>query len=67
MATSDTNTGTRSVPSPCVRLCTLGDDDICVGCYRSIEEIMQWTRLDNSQKLEVLERCDRRRQDRVRV
>ncbi len=67
MATSDTETAPRSIPSPCVRLCTLGDDDICVGCYRSLEEIMQWTRLDNPQKLEVLERCDSRRQGRVRV
>ena len=67
MATSDTESNPRSVPSPCVRLCTLGDDDICVGCYRSIEEIMQWTRLDNSQKQDVLNRCDSRRKDRLRV
>ncbi len=67
MAISDTETTLRSVPSPCVRLCTLDDDDICVGCFRSIEEIMQWTRLDNSEKLEVLQRCDTRRQDRIRA
>ena len=67
MATSDTELTYRSVPSPCVRLCTLGDDDICVGCFRSIEEITQWTKLDNTQKLEVIERCNSRRQDRLRV
>ncbi|MCV6625615.1 MAG: DUF1289 domain-containing protein [Cellvibrionaceae bacterium] len=41
------------LPSPCVSICVLNDDDICTGCYRSGEEIGLWGTMDNEQKLEV--------------
>ena len=30
------------VESPCVRNCCLDDDDICMGCFRSVDEITGW-------------------------
>ncbi len=30
------------VPSPCVRNCCLNENDICLGCFRSLEEIIAW-------------------------
>jgi uncharacterized protein len=30
------------VPSPCINVCTLDDDEICVGCGRHIGEIAAW-------------------------
>jgi uncharacterized protein len=30
------------VASPCVRACTLDDDDVCLGCGRTLEEIKAW-------------------------
>lgn len=30
------------VVSPCVNLCTLNADDICLGCARTIDEIAAW-------------------------
>ena len=34
------------VDSPCVKLCAVHPEErICVGCYRSIEEISAWSRL----------------------
>jgi|LauGreSuBDMM15SN_2_FD.fasta_scaffold745123_2 predicted Fe-S protein YdhL (DUF1289 family) len=29
--------------SPCVRICTLNEDKLCIGCGRNIEEIKNWT------------------------
>ncbi len=31
------------VDSPCIRNCCLDDDLICLGCFRSLEEIQEWT------------------------
>ncbi len=42
------------VPSPCVSICALDENDICIGCFRSGWEISQWGRLDNEGKREVL-------------
>ncbi|AWK85919.1 DUF1289 domain-containing protein [Azospirillum thermophilum] len=49
------------VPSPCVRLCTLDDDDVCVGCYRTLDEIKAWGGLDSEGRRAVLAATERRR------
>lgn len=45
------------VPSPCVSICALDADDICVGCFRTGREISQWGRMPADQQREVLRRC----------
>lgn len=48
------------LPSPCVSICVLNDDDICVGCYRSGEEISRWGRYSNTEKRAVFEAMQER-------
>jgi predicted Fe-S protein YdhL (DUF1289 family) len=45
------------VPSPCVRNCCLDGDDVCLGCYRHVDEIIAWGSASDEEKLEVLGRC----------
>ncbi len=52
------------VPSPCIRECTLGDDEICIGCYRAMDEIVAWASLSNQQRQAVLAEADNRRKQR---
>ncbi len=47
----------NTVRSPCVSVCVLNDEDVCVGCYRTGQEISQWGRMDSSAKQEVLSLC----------
>lgn len=49
-----------SVASPCVHVCALDDDDICIGCQRSAAEITAWSRMDDGERREVLMRCQAR-------
>ena len=30
------------VASPCVRNCCLDHDDLCLGCFRTLDEILAW-------------------------
>lgn len=30
------------IESPCIGTCTLGPDDLCIGCFRSSREIAAW-------------------------
>jgi predicted Fe-S protein YdhL (DUF1289 family) len=55
--TADANAPIIGVPSPCVRNCCLDERDVCLGCYRHIEEIIRWAGATDGEKLEVLERC----------
>lgn len=48
------------VVSPCVSICALDGDDVCVGCFRTGREISYWGRLTPAWQREVLARCQRR-------
>ena len=54
-----------SVESPCVRNCCLDDDDICMGCHRTIREICDWHSASAEQRREILKRCEERRATHV--
>lgn len=42
--------------SPCVSVCALDGNDLCIGCLRTGEEIAQWGAMNNQQKSSVLKR-----------
>ena len=44
----------RAVMSPCIQVCVLNDDQLCIGCRRRIDEIVGWPRMNRAQKLAVL-------------
>ncbi|MBZ4202746.1 MAG: DUF1289 domain-containing protein [Methylovulum sp.] len=44
-------TNTQSIDSPCVRKCCLDSNNICVGCFRSLDEIMSWSEASNQERL----------------
>ncbi len=48
------------VHSPCVGVCALDDDDICIGCLRSGQEITQWGYVDNEGKRAILKNVEQR-------
>ena len=43
-----------AISSPCVRNCCLDEKDICLGCGRSIEEIIRWGDVADKEKLQIL-------------
>lgn len=51
-----------SVPSPCIKVCTLDPRGICIGCGRTLSEIAEWSRLSAEQQREVCRRAQERRQ-----
>lgn len=55
-----TNTSSNEIQSPCVRNCCLDDNDICLGCFRHIDEILIWSEAEENQKREILILCGSR-------
>ncbi|MBI2783704.1 MAG: DUF1289 domain-containing protein [Gammaproteobacteria bacterium] len=51
------DSGAATVRSPCVSICALGDDDICIGCHRSAREIADWVLLGDEERRAVLARA----------
>ena len=44
-------------------VCTLNEDDVCIGCYRTLEEIGGWGDADTEERLAILDRADDRYRD----
>ncbi|WP_083960600.1 DUF1289 domain-containing protein [Methylomonas lenta] len=49
-----------SIPSPCVRNCCLDEQDICLGCFRSIEEICAWSKANSQLRQQFLLNAEQR-------
>ncbi|MEZ5436596.1 MAG: DUF1289 domain-containing protein [Pseudomonadales bacterium] len=42
------------IASPCISICALDENDVCVGCYRSGQEITRWSVADNTERRTIL-------------
>lgn len=55
----------ESPASPCNRICTLDDADVCLGCARTLAEIVGWARMTAAEQRAVLARLPARRRERA--
>ena len=53
----------EEVKSPCKQICKYDKNRICIGCYRTSREIVDWISMTNEEKLKVLESIDKRKND----
>jgi predicted Fe-S protein YdhL (DUF1289 family) len=42
------------VPSPCIDICRLDAQGLCIGCRRTIGEISEWSRATETRRREIL-------------
>ncbi len=54
--------GLEKVESPCTRNCCLDENDMCLGCFRILPEIMAWSEADNAQRQHYLANSHARRE-----
>lgn len=45
----------KLIPNPCKSICKL-KDNVCIGCYRTKEEIASWPKLTNEQRHAIVTR-----------
>jgi uncharacterized protein len=43
-----------TVPSPCVEICQLDAQGLCVGCRRTLGEITEWPSASEARRREIL-------------
>jgi len=57
---------TQPPHSPCTSNCCLDHDDLCVGCFRTLTEIMSWHCANVVEREAIVQRSDQRRLRRKR-
>lgn len=50
-----------TISSPCIRQCCLNEEDICLGCFRSLEDILGWSAASQNEKQQALKRATERK------
>ncbi len=51
---------TQEITSPCIRNCCLNNDDICIGCKRTLYEILHWSEFSWQKKAKIVERLEQK-------
>lgn len=49
------------IPSPCIGVCEANENGYCKGCFRSREERLYWSQVDNMTKRVIIQACVRRK------
>ena len=50
------------IKSPCVANCCLDEDDICLGCFRALNEILDWSEASDERRTEIISSAAERSQ-----
>jgi uncharacterized protein len=51
-----------AVPSPCIDVCRLDAEGLCVGCRRTLNEIAEWSSAGEARQREILRDVARRKE-----
>ncbi|MEJ7926301.1 DUF1289 domain-containing protein [Sphingobium sp. AN641] len=44
------------IETPCIRQCTLDTRDVCIGCRRTLAEILRWRDMSHSERRAIMAR-----------
>ena len=50
----------QPVISPCISVCELNDDEVCLGCGRSLQDIADWSAADDKLRALIVEQARQR-------
>ena len=59
------NSDKSFTPSPCIGKCGLDTQDICRGCFRTMDEILRWENMSEADRQLTVINCKERRQRRA--
>jgi predicted Fe-S protein YdhL (DUF1289 family) len=45
---------TARASTPCNRTCSLDRDGVCLGCHRTVDEIVRWREMDEAERLRMM-------------
>jgi predicted Fe-S protein YdhL (DUF1289 family) len=50
----DASLKAAAVPSPCINICRLNAQGLCIGCRRTLSEIAEWSGASDARRLEIV-------------
>ena len=50
----------KEIISPCIGICFYDANGLCVGCYRTCDEIVNWCDMSDDERKSVMSQLDKR-------
>lgn len=52
----------KAIRTPCIKVCIVdGESGLCLGCYRRLSEVAQWSRFSDAERDTILAELPNRR------
>jgi predicted Fe-S protein YdhL (DUF1289 family) len=51
------------IHKPCIKKCCLNEEDICLGCFRSFNDMLKWNKASINEKTEMLKMAEVRKKE----
>ena len=55
------------IKSPCIGHCCLDEKDICMGCFRRLDEITDWHQASDLKKSKIIRNCEKRKMEHQKL
>lgn len=56
------------IASPCINICKMdASNGLCLGCFRTLDEITVWSRTDDATRAQILAAVTRRRMENANL
>ena len=52
-----------NINKPCIRQCCLNEEDICLGCFRTFDDMLQWNKSSSEEKTKMLKMAEERKKE----
>lgn len=49
------------INKPCIKQCCLNEEEICLGCFRTFNDMCLWNKSSIEEKKEMMQRAERRK------
>jgi predicted Fe-S protein YdhL (DUF1289 family) len=54
----NTSDSPKKIKSPCIDKCKYDENKVCVGCHRTMHEIVDWPDFPDEEKLKIIARVE---------
>ncbi len=49
------------INKPCIKQCSLNEEEICLGCFRTFNDMRLWNKASSEEKREMMKIAERRK------
>jgi len=53
------------INKPCIKKCCLNEDNICLGCFRTFDDMRQWNKANIEKKTRMLKIAQKRKKEHI--